>query len=84
MADYNSQSYGIALDASDPLLALSTEGSDRFIAAGLTFYRMQGWDTVSLSWVTWTSKHVPDPSAAQYPGGGVSVSNAFILNRWEV
>jgi len=49
-----------------------------------TYYRMQGYDTVSSSWKTWVVQDTPDPSAGRHPTpNSVSISNAFIIDRWQ-
>lgn len=50
----------------------------------VTWYRMHGWDTISSTWITWDVSITPDPTGARHPTpGAISVSGAFIINRWQ-
>lgn len=50
----------------------------------VTWYRMHGWDTLSSTWITWDVSITPDPTGARHPTpGAISVSGAFIINRWQ-
>jgi len=48
----------------------------------ILYFRMQGYDTISGSMKTWIVYDTPDPNALRYTAGTVSITNAFIVDRW--
>jgi hypothetical protein len=50
----------------------------------ITYYRMMGYDTTSNSMKVWIVQDTPDPTAARHPTpAAVTISNGFIVDRWQ-
>lgn len=56
-----------------------------FAATNLnTYYRMEGFDTISGTRIAWTVQDTPDPTAARHPTpAAVSVTGGQIIDRFQ-